>query len=432
MLEVKPFSFRERRFRELLRRGLASETTRERDAAEIVRRVAAEGADALLACVQEFNSPAITRDSLRVPAEEIAAARQSVSEHFLTALSLARVNNRKFHEYQRRQGYMHDDGDGVSLSRRVRPIARAGICCGASFSALLTCAVPALVAGVGEIALATAPRPDGDVDPRILATAGILGIDEIYRMDGPHAVAAFAYGAGPVPRVDKIVGPGGAMVAEAKRLVAGHVGVDNGLGVSELAVIADDSANARFIAGDLLAQAEHDDGRGVIALFTPDRMIAEAVRIEVERLADQLPDPARLRGILERCGAIYVCDDLLQAVAAVNALAPARLSLVTRHNEECLAEIEFAGTVYLGPWTGEAAGHCFAGLNPLLPVAGAARFGSGLGVDDFVREISVLEYSPERLLTAGRHLMLLADEDGSPAHREALRERLDLLKLTVE
>ena len=431
MLEVKPFSFRDRRFLELLSRSGSIDPELEMEAAAVIAAVESDGPEELRRSITPRDSEPAATDQLRVSEDELSAARDGVSERFLTALSLARVNIRKFHEYQRRHGYVHDDGDGVRLSRRVRPLSRVGICCGSSYTALLMHAVPAQVVGVGAIAVAAAPRHDGAIDPRFLATAKILGIDEVYRLGGAHAVAALALGVEPVRRVDKIVGPGDGLAPAAKKLLRGRVGVDSGLGMSELAVVADDSANARFIAADLLAQAEHDNGHGVLALLTTDRFLAEAVRIELNRLLEMQPNAHLLKTALERSGALYVCHDIGQAMEAANALAPARLALMTRDDEEHLSDVEHAGLVLMGPWSVEAVGDYFAGLCPFLPVAGSARYASGLGVDDFVRQVTVLEYSPERLARTGRHALGLAEEDGSPAHVSALQERLELLKLTV-
>lgn len=431
MLEVRPFSFRDRRFRELLNRRRAPDPEVEAIAAEIIGRVREEGAPALHECVRLHDSEFLRMQDLRVAENDIMAARELVTEQFLASLSLARVNLRKFHEYQRRRGYLHDDGEGVRLSRQVRPLSRVGICCGSSFSTLLLHAVPAQIAGVNELAVAVLPRPDGEVDPRILATARILGIDEVYRMSGAHAVAALAFGIGPVTRVDKIVGPGSGLTEPAKRLLRDWVGVDCGVGLSELLVVSDEQGNAKFIAADLLAQAEHAGNDGLMVLLSTDRLLAEAVRIEMDRMAEQTEDAARLREAFSRHGAIYVCQSLDLAIDAANALAPARLMLMTRDNETCLSEIDNAGTVLVGPWSVESAEY-FAGASPFLPLAGSARYASGTGVESFVREMTVLEYSPERLMKTGRHMAAMAEADGCPYHACAVRERLELLRLTVE
>lgn len=432
MLEVKPFSARDGRFRELVERVVDIEPEAFREAGEAIDSVRADGVEGLLRRVRESDSPAVSLDTLRVSEAEIAAARDEVSERYLTALSLARVNARKFHEYQRRRGYVHDDGDGVRLSRQVCPLDRVGICCGSSFSALLMHAVPAQMAGVGRIAVAVRPAEDGSLDPRVLAAAKVLGIDEVYRMSGARAVAAFAFGAGPVGRVDKAVGPGGESARAAKVLLANRVGVDGDRGRGELLIVADGSASAKFIASDLIAQAEFAESGGLFVAATTDLLLAQAVRIELDRLVELLPDAETLRARLTRSGAIYVFPDLYAAMEAANALAPARLNLLTRDNQEYLSEVRTAGAVFLGPWSADVSGGYFSGANPYLPVGGASAFASGLGVDDFVHETTVVEYGPERFLKTGRHMAIMAEEERLPAHAEAVRERLELLRLAVE
>ncbi|MCD8351904.1 MAG: histidinol dehydrogenase [Planctomycetaceae bacterium] len=431
MLEVKPFSGKDRRFLELLHRAGDVDAETMRQAAGIIETVRSEGTAGLLRCVREHDSALMAVDSLRVGEAVLDAARGEVSEQFLTSISLARVNARKFHEYQRRRGYVHDD-EGVRLSRQVRPLGRVGICCGDSFAALLMHAVPAQIAGVGTIAVAASPREDGTIDPRILVTAKILGIDEVYSMSGAHAVAAFAHGAGPVAKVEKVVGPCGALGRAAKLLLSNRIGVDGDTGRGELMVIADDGANAKFIATDLLAQSEWCDDGGLCVLATSDRMLAQAVRIELDRLAELLPNGDQVRATLKRCGAIYVFSDLYQAVKAANDLAPARLNLVTRDNQDYLSEGMTVGAVFLGPWSADVAGGYFSGANPYLRTGGASAHAGGLGVDEFVREMTVVEYGPDRFLKTGRHMAALAEEERLPAHAEAVRERLELLMLTVD
>lgn len=432
MLDVKPFSKRERRYCEFMTRNIAGYAESFSEAAEIVNAMYMDGESVMKEWKTGGDAPVVALERLRVTDEELTAARREVSEQFLTALTLARVNARKFHENQRRRGYIHDDADGVRLIRQVRALRRVGICTGSSFSALLMHAVPAQLAGVGEIAVAVAPRADGNVDSRVLATAKILGIEEVYRMSGAHAVAALAFGGASLAPVDKIVGPGGPTAEAAKRLVGDKVGVDAGRGLGEMLVVADDSANARFIASDLLAQAEHCEGATLLALFTTDRLLAEAVRIEIDRLADSLPNSATVRETLEKYGAIYVFPNLGTAIDAANALAPARMTVMTKDNDFWVSEVETAGAVFVGPWAAEAVYDCFAGINPFLPLYGGSRYSSGLGVEDFIREISVVEYGPDRLLKTGRHLAILAEEEGLTAHAEAVKERLELLKLTVD
>ncbi|MDR3211106.1 MAG: histidinol dehydrogenase [Planctomycetota bacterium] len=431
MLEVRVYSPQDPLFRRILARGgeIAAEVGPA--VADIVAAVRDGGGAALQEYITRFDSDQVDLEHLVVTEEELALARRSVSDSFLAALTLARVNIRKFHEYQRRQGYLHDDGDGVRLAKRVLPLARVGVYAPAGtaplFSSLLMNVVPAQIAGVKKIVAATPPRRDGTVDPHLLATASLLGLDAVYRMGGAHAVAALAYGAGPVEAVDKIVGPGNAYVAAAKRLVYGTVGIDAPAGPSEIVIIADHTANARFIAADLLSQTEHGSGYEAGVVLTTDRLLAEAVRIEVGRMLPGLSRAAAIEIALSRFGAIYVCRDLAEAVAAANAIAPEHLELMTRTNEAVLGEVENAGAVFLGHWSGEPVGDYFAGTNHILPTGGAARFASSLGVADFVKDISVIEYTEERLRKTGRHIIHLAETEGLSAHANAIRVRLENL-----
>lgn len=432
MLEARLFSWRDRRFRAMLDRGLDTDIDAVHKTAEIVKCVRDDAESELARSLSQYHSPSGDALPYRVTCDEMDKARQRLSEAFLTALSLARVNARKFHEHQRRKGYVADDNDGVIMSRQVRALGRIGIYCGRSFATLLTHAVPAQVAGVGQIVVAAAPEPDGDIDPRILATARILGLDEVYRLSGAHAVAAMAYGVDFLPRVDKIFGSDDTLAGTAKHLLAKTVGAVSGLGSGDLAIVADASANARFIASDFLAQAEIEEEGQIVALFITDRLLAEAVRIETERLVHRFANAQELRRRLDERAAVFLCPDLDTAVRAVNALAPARLSLATRHNDACLSEVETAGSVFVGQWSAEAAGGYFSGVNPRLPVGGSARFRAGLGVEDFIREMTVVEFGPDRLLRTGRHQALLASEEGLIAQAESVRERLEFVKLAVE
>ncbi len=430
MLEVRPFTQGDRRFLAMLARdggGGANLEQMEARAGEKTRAIRTGGCEALASVC------GVPPEKLRVSRAELTAARDGVSDQFLTSLSLARVNIRKFHENQRRRGFIHDDHDGVRLQRRTRPLTRVGICCGSSFSALLLHAVPAQVAGVGQICIAAQTGADGEIDPHVLATAEVLGLEEVYRLSGAAAVAALAYGVEPVGRVDKIVGPGGIEAEAAKRLVAGCVGVDFGLGLGELVIVADGGAKAKLIARDFLAQAEHDQNAHLLVLLTDDRILAEAVRIELECLAEKIPDGARLLEQIGRTATLYLCSGIPEAIKAANALAPARLVLETGDNHFYLGEVETAGAVFLGPWSGEAAGDGFAGLNPYLPMGGTARFHSGLGVESFTREISVVEYAPEKLLRTGRHVAVLAEKENRVARVETVKERLEFIRrqLTV-
>lgn len=436
MLEVRPFSRRDKRFRAMLERNAGTHIDDICKTAEIIRSVRQDGQSALLPELGHYGNSEADASAFRINPEDFAAAKKQVSESFLTALSLARVNARKFHEHQRRKSSIADDNDGVILSHQVRALRRIGIYCGSSFSTLVAHVVPAQLAGVGSIAIAVAPCPDedadGSIDPRILAAAHVLGIDEVYRLRGAHAVAAMAFGTDFLEKVDKIFGSDDNLAGVAKRLLADTIDVDHGLDRGDLAIIADSSGNARFVAGDLLAQAEIGDNGAMAALFTTDRLFGEAVRIEAERLIQRFPNADELRTKMESHGTIFICSSLDDAVRAVNDLAPARLSLRTSHNEACLSEVDNAGAVYMGQWSAEAAGGYFSGVNALLPTGGCARSRSGLRVGDFSREMPVVEFGPDRFMRTGRHQVILAEEEGLMALAETVRERLELLKLTVD
>ncbi|MDR3078126.1 MAG: histidinol dehydrogenase [Planctomycetota bacterium] len=363
-------------------------------------------------------------DGIGIKPEELIQARNRAPERFLSAVSLARVNLRTFHEYQRRRGYAHDDGDGVFLARKAIPLASVGICCGSSFADLLMCAVPAQVAGVGRIVAVAEPGGDGRIDPLLLATAKILSVEEVYRLEEPLGAAALALGAGPVPKVDKVAGRLGAAERAVARLLAGEAGFLAFRREDSLALVADDSANARIIAADFLSRSGGARRLGTTVLFTDDRLLAEAVRIEISRGMEQASNPAETAKNLEAASGLFLCANRSEAVRAANLLAPDRLELLTRDNRECLAEVENAGAVFFGPWCPESMGIAFSGVNS-LPPAGSPVHASTPGVEDFMKEITVAEYGPERLLKVGRHLLALAEALGVAGL--AARERLKLL-----
>lgn len=432
MLEVRPFSKSDPRFLEILNRAEDMDEEIGGRAGEIVRSIQKNGEPSLLEYIRRFDAEIPSLDSLAVTPEEFDVAKKSVSDSFLAAISLARVNVRKFHEYQRRQGYIHDDGDGVRLAKRVIPLSRVGVYCPAGtaplFSSMIMNVVPVQIAGVKKIVAAIPPRRDGTIDPYMLATAKMLELDSVYKMGGAHAIAAMAYGCGPVEKVDKIVGPGNAYVAAAKRMVFGTVGIDSVAGPSEIVVIADETANAKFIAADLLSQVEHGSGYEAGVVFATDRMLAEAIRIEAGRMLERLDRNETIEKALSRYGAIFICRDVMEAVDAANAIAPEHLELHTRDNETLLGEVENAGAVFMGAWSSEPVGDYFAGTNHVLPTGGAARFSSSLGVADFVKDISVIEYTAERLQKTGRHIMLMAETEGLTAHANAIRTRMEYLE----
>lgn len=432
MVEIRTFSPGDERFLAIVGRGADLDADIGVQVAEIIAAVRKGGGAALLEYIRRFDAPLPDEDAIRVTPGEIAAARSQVPAEFLRAIELAAANIRRFHEHQLRHDYSVEDADGVSLAKRVLPISRVGVYCPAGtaplFSSLLMNAVPARIAGVREIAVAIPPRKDGTLCPYMLATAEFLELDEIYKMGGAQAVAALAYGAGPVRRVDKIVGPGNAYVATAKRAVFGAVGIDSIAGPSEIVVIADATANPRYIAADLLSQVEHGSGYESGVVLTDDPALAERVKAETDAMLEGLGRSDAIRRALSRYGAIFVCRDLDEAVDAANVIAPEHLEIQTREPRRLLAGIINAGAVFLGPWSTEPVGDYFAGTNHVLPTTGAARFSSSLGVADFQKDMSIIEYTGDRLRQTGRHIILMAEKEGLTAHANAVKVRMEDLE----
>lgn len=429
MLDIRQFSPADDRFLAIVGRGSDIDADIGVKVADIIAGIRKGGGAALLEFIRRFDAPLADESAIRVTPEELARARAEAPADFMDAVRQAAANIRNFHQPQLRRSYSRDDGDGVTLAKRVLPISRVGVYCPAGtaplFSSLLMNVIPANIAGVRKIAVAIPPRRDGSVCPFMLATADFLGLKEIYRMGGAQAVAALAYGAGPVPRVDKIVGPGNAYVATAKRQVFGSVGIDSVAGPSEIVVIADAGANPRYIAADLLSQVEHGSGYESGVVLTDSRALAERVAEETEAMLGRLERADAARAALSRYGALFVCESLEQAVDAANVIAPEHLEIQTRDPRALLAGVINAGAVFLGPWSTEPVGDYFAGTNHVLPTTGAARFSSSLGVADFQKDMSVIEYSRERLARTGRHIFLMAEREGLTAHANAVRVRMD-------
>ena len=429
MPEIRTFSPGDERFLAIVGRGADIDADIGVTVAGIIADIRRGGGESLLEYIRRFDAPLPDLDAVRVRPEEMERAAAGVPAEFTEAIREAAANIRRFHEKQLRTGYSLDDGDGVVLAKRVLPISRVGVYCPAGtaplFSSLLMNAIPAGIAGVREIAVAIPPRRDGSVCPYMLATASFLGLDEIYRMGGAQAIAAMAYGAGPVARVDKIVGPGNAYVATAKRQVFGTVGIDSVAGPSEIVVIADASANPRFIAADLLSQVEHGSGYESGVVLTDDEGVARAVKRETDAMLETLERSGAIRTALSRYGGIFVCRDLQEAVDAANVIAPEHLEIQTRNPRELLDGVINAGAVFLGQWSSEPVGDYFAGTNHVLPTTGAARFSSSLGVADFQKDMSVIEYSRERLGKTARHIILMAEKEELTAHANAIRVRVE-------
>ncbi|KEQ22066.1 histidinol dehydrogenase [Paenibacillus tyrfis] len=393
----------------------------------IIEEVRRDGDAALRKFAQQFDGVKI--EELRVTQEEIEAAYARVDESFLAALREAAANVRRFHEKQMRNSWMDLQADGSILGQVIRPLRRVGLYVpggkAAYPSSVLMNAIPAQVAGVPEIVMVTPPATAGveGINPHILVAAAEAGVREIYRVGGAQAVAALAYGTESIPAADKIVGPGNIYVALAKRSVFGAVDIDSIAGPSEIVVLADETADAAYVAADLLSQAEHDEMASAI-LVTPSRELAEAVRLEVDRQLSELPRRDIAAQSIRDYGAILTVDSLEEGVRAVNRLAPEHLEIIVREPFDYLSRIENAGAIFLGPYSSEPVGDYFAGPNHVLPTNGTARFSSPLNVDDFLKKSSVIYYSKEALLRDGEKIVTLARHEGLDAHARAIEIRL--------
>ncbi|MEC0171695.1 histidinol dehydrogenase [Paenibacillus graminis] len=396
---------------------------------EIVANIKKEGDAALLRYTERFDGAALTAAGLRVTEEELQAAYGRVEESFVTAIRAAAANIRAFHARQKRNSWMDLQPDGTILGQIIRPLKRVGVYVpggkAAYPSSVLMNVIPAQIAGVPEIVMVTPPSTGGTegIDPYILVAAAEAGVNEIYRVGGAQAIAALAFGTASIAPVDKICGPGNIYVALAKREVYGAVDIDSIAGPSEIVVLADDTAEAAYVAADLLSQAEHDEMASAI-LVTPSQRLAEAVAAEVERQLRELPREAIARASVDHYGAIIVVESLAEGISVVNRLAPEHLEIVTGDPMGLLGSIENAGAIFLGPYSSEPVGDYFAGPNHIIPTNGTARFSSPVDVDDFIKKSSLIYYSKEALLQDGATIIELARREGLEGHARAIEIRL--------
>lgn len=396
------------------------------DVEAIVARVRTEGDAALVALTEKFDRLTLAAESMRVTNDEIAAAQADCDADALAALETARLRIVAYHENQRPGDFDYVDDLGVRLVSRWRPVAAVGLYVpggtAAYPSSVLMNAVPARVAGVERIVMVV-PSPDGVLNPLVLAAADIAGVDEIYRVGGAQAVAALAYGTETIAPVDKIVGPGNAYVAEAKRQVFGVVGIDMIAGPSEILVVAEASANPAWVAADLLSQAEHDTSAQSI-LMTDDADFAAAVEAEVLRQIPELPRHEIAGESWENFGAVILLGDLDDAVPLIDRLAPEHLELIGPRAEALEADIRNAGSIFLGAYAPEVLGDYLAGPNHVLPTARTARFSSGLGVLDFMKRSSMFQADEGSFRALAGPAMTLARAEGLEAHARAVEVRI--------
>lgn len=392
----------------------------------IVDDVAARGDKALFEYTKKFDGVVLDAASVEVSPREREDAVARVGREDFEILELAAGRIESFHRKQVSESWSFSEEEGIELGQRITPLERIGIYAPGGLAAypstVLMAAIPARIAGVGEIILVS-PDREGGVKPLIAAAAKLSGVARIFKIGGAQAIAALAFGTESVPRVDKIVGPGNAYVAAAKKMVYGQVAIDMIAGPSEVVVIADGKADAVSVAADLLAQAEHDVMASAV-LLTPEETLARRVGSEVERQLERLPKKSIAARSLEDFGAAFITADMDEAVAIANRFAPEHLELMVENPRELLEHIRHAGAVFLGYSTPEAIGDYIAGPNHILPTGGTARFSSPLGVYDFVRRTSILNFSPDSLRKYGRQGERFARMEGLDGHGESIAVRL--------
>jgi len=430
VIEIIDSHDQERRVAKLERirdRNVALDADLMRQVGSIIDDVRLRGDAALIDYAQQFDGCAMQLSQLRISEDELRHIAAGIDRSVLEALQEAISNVRCFHEHERQHSWEIEAENGVVLGQLIRPIERVGLYVPggtASYpSSVVMNVVPAQVAGVQQIIVATPPRSLRE-NPVVAAALLQVGVSDVYAVGGAQAIAALTYGTETVPRVDKITGPGNRYVAAAKKLVFGTVGIDSIAGPSEVVIIADETARAKFVAADLLAQAEHDEDASAV-LVTISYQLANEVAAEVSRQAESLPRRAVVGKSLSRYGAIFVVTDFDEACALVNELAPEHLEIVTRDDDAVAAQIRHAGAIFFGPYSPEAVGDYFAGPNHVLPTGGAARFSSALGVYDFVKRTSVLRYSREALRASAEKIAALARAEGLDAHARSAAIRLD-------
>ena len=396
---------------------------------EIIRAVRSGGDEALLAYTEKFDK--VRLDALEVTEAELQEAFASADPELLKIMEEAAENIRIFHRAQVRTGFTLEQPDGIVLGQKVTPIEKVGIYVpggrAAYPSTVLMDTIPAKIAGCSQIVMVTPPDRSGKVNPVILAAAKIAGVDRIFKVGGAQAVAALAYGTRSVPQVDKIVGPGNAFVAEAKRQVFGQVAIDMIAGPSEILIIADGKSDPSHAAADLLSQAEHDPMASAV-LVTDDASLAEAVSAELERQIPLLPRAQIARESIDKNGKIIVAEDLDAVIAIANQIAPEHLELMVDEPFAYLDKIRNAGSIFLGRNCPEALGDYFAGPNHTLPTSGTARFSSPLGVDDFVKKSQFTYYTRDALSKVGQKVAAFARQEGLEAHARSVTVRIEETK----
>lgn len=393
--------------------------------ADIIATVRKDGDKALYFYSEKFDKAKL--NSLQVSPEEIQEAVNSVEPKFLKILKKAAANITKFHEKQKRNSFIINDEDGIVVGQKIIPVDRAGLYVpggtAAYPSTVLMDAIPAKIAGCKEVVMVTPPNSQGKVNPYILAAAYVAGVDKIFKVGGAQAVAALAYGTESVPKVDKIVGPGNAFVAEAKKQVFGKVSIDMIAGPSEILIVADGKSNPQHMAADLLSQAEHDKLASAV-LVTDSNDLAVAVQKELEVQIPKLERQEIARASVDNNGKIIVADDIMRAIEIANEIAPEHLELCVDNPFDYLDAVRHAGSIFMGRNCPEALGDYLAGPNHTLPTSGTAKFSSPLSVDDFVKKTQYTYYTAKALSRVGKDVAFFAEKEGLTAHAKSAVIRL--------
>ena len=396
--------------------------------ADILANVKEKGDEALFSYTKEFDKVEVTPETIRVTEEEIEEAYKAVDASLLEVIRKALVNIRSYHEKQRQNSWFTSTENGTMLGQKVTPLNRVGVYVPGGKavypSSVLMNIVPAKVAGVPHIVMTTPPGKDGKVNPSTLVAAKEAGADEIYKVGGAQAIGALAYGTASIPKVDKIVGPGNIFVALAKKAVYGHVSIDSIAGPSEILVLADETANAHYVAADLLSQAEHDEMASAI-LITTSTELAQNVEKEIEGYLKVLSRKEIIEKSLENFGYILIAEDMDEAIEAANEIASEHMEIVTKNAFEVMMKVRNAGAIFIGEYSSEPLGDYFAGPNHVLPTNGTAKFFSALSVDDFIKKSSIVYYSKSALREIHKDIIQFASSEQLTAHANSIAVRFE-------
>ncbi len=413
---------------DLLKRSTNDYGEYEKIVADIIENVKTRKEEAIFEYSLKFDKCEMTKETFMVTPEEIEEAYTQIDENFIRVMKDSAANIRAYHEKQKRNSWFDAKEDGTILGQKITPMQTVGVYVpggkAAYPSTTLMNVVPAKVAGVPNIVMTTPAGADGKVNPATLVAADIAGVDMIFKVGGAQAIAALAYGTEMIPKVDKIVGPGNIFVALAKRAVYGHVSIDSIAGPSEILVLADETATPKYVAADLLSQAEHDELASAI-LVTTSRELAEAVSKEVDVFLSKLSRTEIMQKSLDNYGYILIAPDMETAIEATNEIASEHLEILTKNPFDTMTKIKNAGAIFLGEYSSEPLGDYYAGPNHVLPTNGTAKFFSPLNVDDYVKKSSIISYSREALEKVHKDIELFAEKEGLTAHANSIRVRFE-------